>query len=158
MQNKDLLSILSYPKKAYNQNPSIIFVSFSGPIWTLIGASFLAFSILHYFDNARNSAKSQTRSNRKFKLNFNKFISSCIMVYSLLLAPGTVSWRSRKPYRRSNLKDPLFLWIFSAFILRLLFSKDITALMLAKTELKIEHFDQLHKDFKLLLESEAKRS
>lgn len=134
---KEHITIVSYPKVVVDESPWNIFGCFSAQIWMLIGIFFLFYSLLNW----RNYLLFQPFH------RFSLFVS-IIDIYSLLLGQGTVhlssSDNSKIKSNFSMLKNPLIFWIFGTFVIRTLFSNEITAVLLSQRSFKFDHFSQLN--------------
>jgi hypothetical protein len=98
----------------------------------MIVVAFLAYGTLNYLERLR--------------LNYRKYgtIQRCLGNYvellGLLLGQGSailIAYPDNLP------RNPLILWLFFAFLIRVLFANDITAILLSRGDFHFDAFDQL---------------
>lgn len=137
---EDKIAILSFPRFVYKNNPWIIFSFLSWPMWIMVFISFICFSIFHWMDLKRVDENVG-------KTRIGKIMTE---TFGLLVAIGTIELSIQPKRIKSN---PLIIWIFISFLIRQLFSSDITSLILSKTELRFDNIDQLleHENYGILV-------
>lgn len=132
MPQKDLMTILSFPKLVANtQSPLKLLEFFSPLVWLSIAAMFVAFGFIHYLNSNRFSRR---------PWNTYDVLLTFMDMFALLIGQGTVALHGRT---RNVLRNPLYLFIFVVFLFRQLFSSDITAILLSMRHITIDSFDQL---------------
>ncbi|KAJ6223216.1 hypothetical protein RDWZM_001761 [Blomia tropicalis] len=131
---KELLTIFYYPKIYVDNNPWKMFNFLSIRLWLLIFCSYIAFALIN-------------RANRK---SFGLF-----HLFANLMGQQTVQtslvWRKFE-------WNPIIIWLFATFIIRELYSSDITAAILSANQFHFDTFEKLHhagSDLQILIENQS---
>ena len=131
---KELLTIFYYPKIYVDNNPWKMFNFLSIRLWLLIFCSYIAFALIN-------------RANRK---SFGLF-----HLFANLMGQQTVQtslvWRKFE-------WNPIIIWSFATFIIRELYSSDITAAILSANQFHFDTFEKLHhagSDLQILIENQS---
>lgn len=138
MPQRELVTVLSHPKKIDSQNPLKLFKCFTPPLWLLILGTLLAYGWLYWHNIERHRTTLSSTPSPGGK--WHRLVSAYLDMFALTIGQGSVPLAFQKIQLCSN---PLHLYILVIFTFRHLFSSDITAVLLSQEPTIIDHFEQL---------------
>ncbi|XP_075585149.1 uncharacterized protein LOC124494797 [Dermatophagoides farinae] len=179
-----LVTILSHKQHLHNDDLSKLFTIFSLEIWLLISISFIVFLLMtiiadrirtndhiYEYKNGIDNQEiySSTIVNSEIRIQseseFFRLLRNVCDIFALFMGQGL--WKNQINIRRRRdaiqiLKKPLIFWILCSFIIRLLFSSNILAVLVSDKEKVIDSFYKLEQllinnnDYRILMNSESR--